>query len=482
MRISRREFVKGGAAAAASAGLAALSDARSASGQDERETRKPNLLIIHTDQQNCWTVGAYGGALVSTPHVDSLAKEGAIFRNFFTNSAVCTPSRGCFLTGRFPHSHGAHRNDIELNRDETTLARVLRKHGYETGYAGKWHLDGPPKPGFMKPERSMGFEDCRFMFNRGHYKKITEGPDGRPHAHPYNVIGDEKTYTTDWLADKTIEFLKAPRMRPFFFMVSFPDPHTPFTVRPPYDAMFRPEDMTVPPTLHQEDRPKWADDKQHQVKGDTPEAREAWLRKQKAQYCGEVKCIDDNVGRILGFLRERGVLDDTIVVFSTDHGEYMGEHGLMYKNMLYETAYRIPLLVRWPKRIVKGTAIENVVGTVDFQPTILGLMGLAPSGREQGRDASALLLGKRTDWEDEAFLHHSSLNRAGLFTSRWEVAFVKNGEHVLFDRAKDPDQVQNLFRDPRHQDVVRELTARVVDHNVDVDAPAAQWLKAVRTG
>lgn len=444
----------------------------------QRAREHANLLIIHTDQLSCWALGAYGGKLIETPYIDSLAKGGAIFNNFLTNSAVCTPSRGCLLTGRYPHAHGAYRNNIELNRDEMTIARVLRKNGYETGYAGKWHLDGTPKPGWVKPDRSMGFADCRYMFNRGHWKKITDQPNAHPKVDPYKVIGDEKTYTTDWLAAKTIEFLRKPRKQPFFFMLSIPDPHTPFTVRKPYDTMFRPEDMPVPSTFHQTDQPKWARGARRlRGRGKSPAQREAWLRKGKAQYCGEVKCIDDNVGRILDCLRETDQLDDTVVVFTTDHGEYMGEHGLMGKNNLYETAYRIPLLIRWPKVIRRGTVIDNIVSTVDFQPTTLGLMGLAVSGREQGRDASALLLGKRADWKDEAFIHHSSLTRAGIFTAQYELAYVKDSDHILFDRINDPEQVKNLFHDPAHKKIVEELTERIVKHNFDVEAPAASWLK-----
>ena len=186
-------------------------------GAARQNNEHPNLLIIHTDQLSSWAISAYAGQLtktpnygkilVETPNIDSLAKEGAILHNFFTNSAVCTPSRGCLVTGRYPHVHGAYRNNIEMNRDEITIARILQNNGYETGYAGKWHLDGEPKPGWVKTNRSMGFADCRFMFNRGHWKKIVEQSQGNPEVSPYKVIGDAKTFTTDWLADKTIEFI-----------------------------------------------------------------------------------------------------------------------------------------------------------------------------------------------------------------------------------------------------------------------------------
>ena len=254
---ARRSFLKTIGIGAASLAMPGVAIGRAEPAK--RNKKYPNLLIIHTDQLSSWALSVYakqltgtpnyGKILIETPHIDSLAKEGAIFYNFFTNSAVCTPSRGCLLSGRYPHAHGAYRNNIEMNRDEVTIAHILQSNGYETGYAGKWHLDGEPKPGWVRPARSMGFADCRFMFNRGHWKKIVDQPQGNPKAFPYKVIGDEKTFTTDWLADKTIEFIEKTGNRPFFYMVSIPDPHGPFTVRRPYMNMYRPDEMTVPNTF-----------------------------------------------------------------------------------------------------------------------------------------------------------------------------------------------------------------------------------------
>ena len=480
--VKRRDFIKVlglGAASFAIGGAAAAEGGRKAPGGGAGPaSRPPNLLIIHTDQQSRWTLGCYGGTLIDTPHIDAVAREGARFENFFTNSAVCTPSRGCFLTGRYPHAHGAYKNDVPLKRDEVTLAAVLAGEGYDTGYAGKWHLDGRPKPGWVPPERSMGFADRRFMFNRGHWKKMVD-KEGAPHPEvsPYKVIGDEKTYTTDRLAEKTAAFIEKPRERPFFFMVSFPDPHPPYTVRPPFDERFAPEDMPVPKTFFETGGPAWLR-KARGRKTTPPRRREETLRRRKARYCGEVSLIDAAVGRILEALRRAGCMEDTIVVYSTDHGDYMGEHGLYGKNQLYETAYRIPLLVRWPRRIRPGTVVERFFASVDFMPTLLSLMGIAPSGREQGRDGAHLLTGGPGAWADEVFIHHSSLERAGIFTPRYELAFVKDGGGILFDRASDPDQVRNLFEDPAHAEVKAALAARIVEHNRAVAAPAAAWLGA----
>jgi uncharacterized sulfatase len=475
---TRRSFLRSLGIGAASLTLPELAVGRAKSARQKKEN--PNLLIIHTDQLSCWAVSIYakqrtktanyGKVLVKTPYIDSLAQEGAIFYNFFTNSAVCTPSRGCLVTGRYPHAHGAYKNNIEMNRDEVTIAHILQSHGYETGYAGKWHLDGPPKPGWVRPERSMGFADCRFMFNRGHWKKIVDQPEGNPEVSPYKVIGDKKTFTTDWLADKTIDFIKKPRKTPFFYMVSIPDPHGPFTVRAPYMTMYKPEDMTVPNNFKESPTNK----------GKKKTARQ--MQKSKAQYCGLVKCIDDNVGRILTVLRNEDILDDTIIVFTTDHGEYMGEHGLYGKNQWYRTAYQIPFIIRWPKRIRAGTVINNFVTNVDAQQTLLGLMGFKSCGREQGRDASGLLRGLRIGWKNEAMIHHSSLQSAGIFTPKYELVLKAKGNHMLFDRINDPEQTKNLYNNPKYGKVKNDLARRIIRHNIDVNAPTLSWLKKIVIG
>jgi len=442
--------------------------------------REPNVLIFHTDQQSAWTLGAYGGTLVDTPNADRLAREGAMFTSFFTNSALCTPSRGCMLTGRYPHCHGAYDNNIELARDQVTFAHVLAGRDYETGYAGKWHLDGEPRPGWLTPERSMGFAHCRWMFNRGHTKRVVEGAGERPALGPLDSPG---RYMTDWLADKTIEFVSAARRRPFLWMVSFPDPHTPFNVAEPYASMFDPADMPVPETFHEEHLPSWAAAHQWRCDdGADAGAAEALLRRRMAAYCGEVKCIDDNLGRVLECLAARGLLETTVVIFTTDHGEYMGEHGLYHKNHVYETAYRIPLLVRWPEAVRPGTVVDRVVGTVDFQPTLLGLLGVPPAGSEQGRDGSGLLRAEDVGWDDAAFLHHNSFDLAGVFTPSHELALARGAEHVLFDRRSDPLQVRNLIGDPAAAGVASDLARRVVEHNRRLGSPATAWLEGIDPG
>lgn len=434
--------------------------------------KKPNLLVIHTDQQNLWTIGAYGG-IVDTPNTDFIGKEGAIFNNFFTNSAICTPSRGCMITGRYPHAHGAYQNCAELNRDETTIAHVLNENGYDTGYVGKWHLDGMSRK-WIDPERTMGFNDA-LMYNRSGWKSVIENENGEPELSM--EIGDENTYITDYFTQKAVDFINKPRNKPFFLMLSIRDPHPKYAVREPYDSMYKPEDMPVPESFYEENRPEWVKKSKRDIHH--KEWTEKDIKEIKAQYCGEVKCLDDNIGKLLECLSRNKLMDDTIIIFTTDHGDYMGEHGLQSKNELYEVAYRIPLLIRWPEKIKKGTVINRMVSMVDFQQTVLGLMGIKPCGREQGRDASPFLTGTETEWKDEVFLHHDSFERAGIVTREYQLAYIKDSEHILFDRVNDPLQMTNLFYDPEYKDIIEKLSSRIMKHHREVDSPAAEWLEKV---
>ena len=297
---------------------------------------RPNLLIIQTDEHNFRTLGCYRALLpadqafiwgegikVDTPHLDWIAAHGAIADRFYATSPVCTPSRAALLTGRYPQNTGAIQNDLPLRDDLITYAEVLRRVGYATGYAGKWHLDGDARPGFA-PARKFGWEENRYMFNRGHYKKLIEDEKG-PRVGSVNAQGvptyavdgaDAKTFTTDFLTDRTIDFIRRHAAAPFCWHVSFPDPHGPNTVRAPYDTMFFNLDFKQPRSAQSpgKDLPAYA-----------ATLAGAFNKNQMALYFGMVKCLDDNVGRILATLRETGQLERTFIVVTSDHGDLCGE-------------------------------------------------------------------------------------------------------------------------------------------------------------
>jgi len=436
-----------------------------------------NLLIIHTDQQSQWTVGAYGmdelrGPL-TTPNLDELASDGVLFTNFFTNSAVCSPSRALMMTGCYAPANGVYTNNMVMN-DIPTLASILKDDGYATGYTGKWHLSGTAKPGWA-PD-SYGWEDNRFMFNRGHYKKISENEDGGLKAHPYKVIGDEESYTTDWLTDKALDFIRENQDNKFAYMVSYPDPHQPWEVREPFNSMYPEEEMSVPESFIHHDKPiiAWQDSliKKHYKNVD-----EDRVMRFKAMYSGSVHLIDYNTGRLIDFLKESDLYDNTIIVFTTDHGEYMGEHGMLYKNQLFEGAHRLPMIIHLPGRRT-GETITNVFSMVDFTPGILSLMDIYPDVEFQGNDFS-VILEKNNDWLNEAHVHHANHVGAGLFTKEYYLILHRSGEHLLFDRINDPKEMNNLYYDEEYGEVVEEMTSKIHDHHKFYNTPEWEWIRTV---
>jgi len=436
---------------------------------------KLNLLIIHTDQQSQWTVGAYGldelrGPLM-TPNLDALAQDGILFTNFFTNSAVCSPSRAIMMTGCYATRNGVSSNNMVLN-DIPTIADYLNEAGYVTGYAGKWHISGTAKPGWA-PD-SYGWEDNRFMFNRGHYKKITEESDGTLKAHPYKQIGDEKSFTTDWLTDKTIDFLQEHKDEAFAYMVSYPDPHQPWAVREPFNSMYLADDMTIPLSYPQRLDPlnSWHNEIINKSHKNLNVKR---LQSIKAMYSGSVNLIDHNVGRLMNQLFDLELYEKTMIVFTSDHGEYMGEHGMLYKNQYFEAAYRLPMIVRLPGE-ESGLVQNEVFSMVDFMPGVLSLLGIEVAEDVQGRDFS-MVLEPENDWDELAYVHHASHSGAGVFTPEYYLILRESGENLLFDRVDDPNELYNLYFDPAYVGLVDTLTGLVLGHNVGLGTPAMEWLE-----
>lgn len=452
---------------------------------------KPNLLVIITDEHNFRTLGCYRalmseeqafiwgpGVKVETPNLDSIAKDGAICDRFYATSPVCTPSRAALMTGIYPQNTGAIQNNLPMKDSMVTFAEVLRRNGYATGYAGKWHLDGAGKPQFG-PERKFGFEDNRYMFNRGHYKKLVEDEKG-PRVGTVNAKGepdykvdgaDNKSFTTDFLADRAIDFIRKNKGKPFCYVVSIPDPHGPNTVRAPYDTMF----LNLP-----FQQPKSAQSQGQNLPGYAATLAGRFNKAQMALYFGMVKCVDDNVGRMLGALRETGALDNTFVVFTSDHGDLCGEHGRDNKGVPMEGSARIPFLLRAPGVVKPGTVIHQALCNVDFKPTVLSLMGIPNPAKDEGRDASPLFTRKGgIDWKDVAFIRIGGGNQRaakdedgesvgpgwmGAFSARYKFIVAPGAEPSLFDVEKDPNELENLFGDDVHRAVVKRLGGELLNY------------------
>lgn len=458
---------------------------------NRERVQQPNLLIIHTDEHNFRTLGCYRKtlsseqafvwgpqAVVETPHIDWLAEHGAICTSFYATTPVCSPSRSALVSGRYPQNTPVVTNNIPMDDNIITFSETLHRQGYATGYAGKWHLDGTGRPQWA-PQRKFGFEDNRYMFNRGHWKQLEDTPEG-PRVAAQNAKGqptydikgaNENNYTTDFLTTKTIEFIHTHQKEPFCYMLSIPDPHGPNTVRAPYDTMFQHLEFQKPRTANKPDNnlPSWGKKSQKTISS-----------QDLARYFGMVKCTDDNVGRILDTLRKTSLIAQTIIVFTSDHGDLCGEHSRDNKGVPYEASAKIPFVLYYPEKVPAGTVINEAMTCVDFLPTALSLMGVATAGQEQGRDASELFTAAKApaDWKDVAFMRgtgrrpgEQDINWLAAVTNRYKLVYAPQDEPWLFDLDKDPDEIINFYNDPAYHDVVRDLARELLAYGREYNDP-----------
>lgn len=467
--------------------------------------KTPNLILIYTDEHNFRTLGCYReqlsdeeafvwgeGVKVDTPHIDSLAKEGTLLTSFYVATPVCSPSRASIISGLYPHATGVPQNDLPMNDDVVTFAEVLGNKGYATSFIGKWHLDGTAKPGWA-PERKFGFQENDYMYNRGHWKRFVDTPEG-PKVGAWDKKGnpsyglneaDSKTFSTDYLMDKSIDFIRRNKAKPFAIMLSLPDPHGPNTVRPPYDTRFTHFKYESPETMFKTDgeTPKWVKKKSNNF---------IWEQRLKQQnmaaYFGMVQCIDDNVGKLLGFLEENGLENDTIVVLTSDHGDLAGEHRLHNKGVPYETSAGVAFIVKYPQEVAAKKVIRNPMTSVDFAPTVMNLMGFAGAmGKVHGGDLAEQFRSNKKESKADRIVYL----RATGFEPRWvasvsdryKLVYSIEDKPWLFDLEEDPMERKNFAEDPEYAGIRKELTQSMIEQMKMTDDPAlkmdgyAEWLR-----
>jgi len=441
-----------------------------------------------TDEHNMRTLGCYReiindpfvwgeGVSVKTPNIDSLARDGAIFTNFNTVAPLCTPSRASFMSGLYPKFTGAYRNHLAMNDDVVTFADLLHKADYHTGYVGKWHLDGDEKPGFSKEKKRFGFRHNKYQFNRGHWKLFEEDTEtGETNVYywedRHKVKGEMKdTYVTDFLFGKGIEFMEKQikKEKKFALMLSIPDPHGPNKIRPPYDTMYNHLNFTLPPTAvaayHRKPAlPGWAYSKVEIEKADETiisiENDDKWQATMR-NYFGMVKLIDDKVGELLSFLEKSGQNENTIIVFTSDHGDMMGEHGRYNKGKPYLSSAGVPFIIRYPGRVIRKV-INTAHSSTDFAPTILGLMGIDHSDTGfQGTDASDEILSNATwsNLEQVRFMTDSSnkSNWAAAVDRQYKLVLSKSAPPWLFDLKEDPNEIINYSTNSSYSGIMKKL-------------------------
>lgn len=456
----------------------------------QEQKHYPNLLIIHTDEHNFRTLGCYRkllpenqgfvwgkGINVETPNIDFLAQNGVTFTKCYASTPLCSPSRASLVSGRYPQYTGVTTNNVPMDGNIVTFAEVLKKNGYSTGYAGKWHLDGPGKPQW-EPERKFGFTDNQYMWNRGHWKKLKDTENG-PVIASVNIEGnpdykldgaDEHSFTTDFLTAKAIGFLmhNDPKAsgKPFCYMLSFPDPHDPDLVRSPYDSMYKGLPYEAPISYNKPDDgvPQWAE-------------KEKKCSIDQSLYFGMIKCIDDNIGKILQYLKDNNLIQNTIIVFTSDHGDMRAEHHRQNKGIPLEASAKVPFIVYFPMKIKARSVVNNAFSTVDFAPTILKLIGLDYPATMQGRDFSTLMekTENQKNWEDITFIRSEGRNNDGnwiaAITSRYKLVLSKTDTPWLLDLEKDPFELVNHISLPENKTIVNQMATKLQQYGMIYNDP-----------
>jgi arylsulfatase A-like enzyme len=378
--------------------------------------RRPNLLYIVADQWRAQTTPGAKDPNLIAPNLERLTREGIHFSRCYASNPVCTPSRAAMQTGKFSHACNMPHNDLLLPLEERTIAAELGKAGYRTGYIGKWHLDGEARPGFVPPgPRRRGYQYWA-AFNRGHfYFKSTyyrDSPEPIPHE------GFEPDYQTSLAMD----FIESNKSEPWYMFLSWGPPHTPRTPPARTKDLYKPKNFTL--------------------RENVPFSYQEKARIGHAGYCGLCTALDENIGLLLKKLDALGLAEDTIVIFTSDHGDMLGSQGLEYKGVPYEESCGIPFIMRYPRKLKGGEARDMLMSNVDHMPTLLSMCGVVPPSTVQGRDLSELILTGKGE-------EPSSIYAEGRMNSVNEWRMVVRGYDKLVVNSKlKATHLYNLGQDP----------------------------------
>jgi arylsulfatase A-like enzyme len=425
----------------------------------------PNILYIMADDHAAHAVSAYGSKINKTPNIDRLATGGMRFDRCFVTNSICTPSRATILTGQYSHINGVPVfNHIDGNRP--TLAKYLQAAGYHTGMIGKWHLGTDP----------TGFDLWNILPGQGVY-----------HDPVFIDMGKKrqiKGYATDVITDLSIDFIKdRPKDKPFFLMCHHKAPHRPWEPDEKHAKMFENVEIPEPETFNDDyatrsdaareatmriDRDLTPQDvKRKPPDGLTPEQLKKWkYQRYMRDYLACVASVDDNIGRLLDYLDKNGLAENTIVIYTSDQGFFLGDHNWFDKRFMYEESLRMPFLVRWPGKIKAGSVANAMILNADFAPTLLDAAGQKVPEDMQGRSFLPVLRGETPkDWRTSMYyryyhypMHHKVQPHYGVRTDRYKlIYFNKIKQWELFDLEKDPHELKNLYADPAQADTLKKL-------------------------
>ena len=465
---------------------------------------RPNILLITTDQHNAGVLGCAGNRCVRTPHLDRLAQEGVCFEEAFTPHCVCTPARTSIFTGQTAACHGVNYN-INLREDQpdpprftgldaeaTAFPQVLADHGYRTGFVGKLHAK-------QAGSRHFGLQTCRLAEGKGQFVEFGSGPDdyrlhlleqGYPDSawRTWELPGyAEQGWVTSplpvedtidgWTGAEAVRYLESVS-GPFFCWVSFSGPHTPWDPPRPYDRLYNPGEIPLPARREgelEEKAPRWVDRLAQTIPATPPTSidggrpggianaysrfSDKQVREMLSAYYGQITLIDDQIGRVLSVLESRGLTENTLVIFTADHGDYLGNNWAFFKyGAQYDSLARIPFVMRWPAGIRGGQRRNDLVSLVDIAPTVLAAVGLRPVDPVVGCSLLPLLSGDAGTWRDALVW----LDGPRCVTTRqWRYLRWGDGMEELYDRVSDPHDLHNLVARGNQHPVRQRLSAKL---------------------
>ncbi len=456
---------------------------------------RPNIIYIMSDDHASHAMSCYGSRVNKTPNLDRLADEGVRFDNCFCTNSICGPCRAVVLTGKYSHLNGFATNRHTFDGSQQTVAKLLKKAGYQTAVVGKWHLRTEP----------TGFDYWHILIGQGpYYNPPMKTPEGTV---------KHTGYTTDIITDRALEFIKTKRDKdkPFFLMYQHKAPHRNWQPGPKHLNMFddvtipepdnlfddysgrgrpaREQEMTVTKHLSPNDLKlvpqRGLNDEQTATWNKAYEAKNRAFKEANLQgddlvrwkyqrymkdYLRCIASVDDNVGRLLDYLDESGLAKNTIVIYTSDQGFYLGDHGWFDKRFMYEESLRSPLLIRWPGRVKAGSINKDIVLNLDFAETFLDAAGAPIPDDMQGKSIVPILEGRTPDdWRKAMYYRyyeypavHMVHKHYGVRTARHKLIFFHEiGEWELFDLQKDPREMKSVYADPAYADVVAELKAEL---------------------
>lgn len=473
------------------------------SGAKSIEQQQPNIIYIMADDLTIQAISAYGGIykdIAPTPNIDRLAKEGMLFQDVLCTNAICGPSRAAILTGNYSNINGYYKNESggKFNASQWTFPQEFQKNGYQTSLFGKWHLGTDPK-GFdvFKYHNSAG--------QQGHYWDPVYNENGKDVK--------ELGYATNLSTDFAINWLESERKKnaPFMMVLQYKAPHRPWQPDTKYEKLWEDIEMPYPTTFNDDykgreltagdtemtmeyfsrrdmkykepkgltgrEKIEWAfygakSGEVVQPKGMTKEEGRKWRYQTYIKdYLACVKSVDDNIGRVLNYIDEKGLSENTIVVLTSDQGFYLGDHGFFDKRFIYEESLRMPFIVKYPKLIKAGTINEDIITNIDFAPTLLDLANIKTNQTMQGKSFKPILKGQTPeDWQEAMYYHyyefpywHHVQPHYGVRTQKYTLAHFYYNIDVweLYDLEKDPQQLNNIINDPAYVNVISDLKLKL---------------------